>query len=65
MYKDDNEFRFNDASNHESHLRQNGILTWFGIETAIMICLIYAWKYKTRTNSKLKYLYFVKTINVF
>ena len=32
---DDDEFRFNDASAHERHLRQNGILTWFGIETAI------------------------------
>ena len=34
---DDDEFRFNDTSTHEGHLRQNGILTWFGIETAIMI----------------------------
>ena len=33
----DDEFRFNDTSTHEGHLRQNGILTWFGIETAIMI----------------------------
>ena len=33
----DNEFRFNDASNHEGHLSKNGILIWFGIETAIII----------------------------
>ena len=26
---DDDEFRFNDASTHEGHLRQNGELTWF------------------------------------
>ena len=25
---DDDEFRFNDASTHEGHLRQNGELTW-------------------------------------
>ena len=31
---DDDEFRFNDASTHESHLRQNGVLTWFCNETA-------------------------------
>ena len=34
---DDNEFKFNDASTHEGHLPPNGILIWFGIETAIMI----------------------------
>ena len=39
---DDNEFRFNDVSTQEGHLRQNGILTGFGIETAIMISHIYA-----------------------
>ena len=32
---DDEESRFNDASTHEGHLRQNGVLTWFGIETDI------------------------------
>ena len=26
---DDDEFRFNDASTHEGHLRQNGVLTRF------------------------------------
>ena len=35
--KDDDEFRFNDASTHEGHLRQNGELTWFCNETVIMI----------------------------
>ena len=30
---DDDEFRFNDASTHEGHLRQNGELTWFCSET--------------------------------
>ena len=34
---DDDEFRFNDASTHEGHLRQNGELTWFCSETIIMI----------------------------
>ena len=46
---DDDEFRFNDASAHEGHLRQNGELTWFCNETIIMIshkCI----KCKTRTN---------------
>ena len=33
---DDDEFRFNVASTHEGHLRQNGILTWFGIDMAVM-----------------------------
>ena len=45
---DDDEFRFNDASTHEGHLRQNGELTWFCSETIIMIshkCI----KCKTRT----------------
>ena len=37
----DDEFRFNDASTHEDHLRQNGIVTWFGIEKAIMVSQIY------------------------
>ena len=49
----DDEFRFNDASTHEGHLRQNGELTWFCIETIIMIsykCI----KCKTRTNLKIK-----------
>ena len=46
---DDDEFRFNDASTHEGHLRQNGELTWFCNETIIMIshkCI----KCKTRTK---------------
>ena len=34
---DYDEFRFNDASTHEGHLRQNGVLTWFCYETAIMM----------------------------
>ena len=34
---DDDEFRFNDASTHEGHLRQNCELTWFCNETIIMI----------------------------
>ena len=61
---DDDEFRFNDASTHEGHLRQNGELTWFCSETIIMIshkCI----KCKTRMNFKLKQLYFVKKIDVF
>ena len=52
-YDDDDEFRFNDASTHEGHLRQNGELTWFCNETIIMIshkCI----KCKTRTNLKIK-----------
>ena len=51
--EDDDEFRFNDASTHEGHLRQNGELTWFCSETIIMIshkCI----KCKTRTNLKIK-----------
>ena len=50
---DDDEFRFNDASTHEGHLRQNGELTLFCSETIIMIshkCI----KCKTRTNLKIK-----------
>ena len=50
---DDDEFRFNDASTHEGHLRQNGELTWFCSETIIMIshkCI----KCKIRTNLKIK-----------
>ena len=50
---DDDEFRFNDASTHEGHLRQNGELTWFCSETIIMIshkCI----KCKTRTKIKIK-----------
>ena len=50
---DDDEFRFNDASTHEGHLRQNGELTWLCNETIIMIshkCI----KCKTRTNLKTK-----------
>ena len=31
------EFRFNDRSTHEGHLRQSGILTWFCNETVIMV----------------------------
>ena len=33
----DDEFRFNDASTHEGHLRQNGELSWFCNETIIMV----------------------------
>ena len=50
---DDDEFRFNDASTHQGHLRQNGELTWFCSETIIMVshkCI----KCKTRTNFKIK-----------
>ena len=36
-FDDDDEFRFNDALTHEGHMRQNGISTWFGIKTAIMV----------------------------
>ena len=53
MNDDDDEFRFNDASTHEGHLRQNGELTWFCSKTIIMIshkCI----KCKTRTNLKIK-----------
>ena len=49
----DDEFRFNDASTHEGHWRQNGELTWFYNEMIIMIshkCI----KCKTRTNNKNK-----------
>ena len=37
LLDDDDKFRFNDASTHEGHLRQNGELTWFCNETIIMI----------------------------
>ena len=37
----DNEFRFNDTSTHENHLRQNGILTWFCNEMASMTMFEY------------------------
>ena len=33
----DDEFRFNDMSTHEGHLSQNGLLTWYGTEMAIII----------------------------
>ena len=52
-HDDDNEFRFNNASIHEGHLRQNGVLTWFCNETVIMISHICI-KCKTRTNLKIK-----------
>ena len=51
-YNDD-EFRFNDASTHEGHLRQNGKLTWFCNETDIKVSHICI-KCKTRTNLKIK-----------
>ena len=50
---DDDEFRFNDASTHEGHLRQNGKLTWFCNETAIKVSHICI-KCKTTTNLKIK-----------
>ena len=53
FWRSDDEFRFNDASTHEGHLRQNGELTWLCNETIIMIshkCI----KSKTRTNLKTK-----------
>ena len=36
---DDDEFRFKDMSTHEGHLLQDGILTWFCSEMAIMIAV--------------------------
>ena len=33
---DDDEFKFNDASTHEGHLRQNGELPWFCSETMLL-----------------------------
>ena len=58
--RDDDEFRFNDASTHEGHLRQNGILTRVFNETSMLISHICI-KCKTRTNFiKIKQLYFVK-----
>ena len=53
FHDDDDEFRFNDASTHEGHLRQNGKLTWFCNETAIKVSYICI-KCKTRTNLKIK-----------
>ena len=50
---DDDEFRFNDASTHKGHLRQNGELTLFCNETVIRISHICI-KCKTRTNLKIK-----------
>ena len=35
--KDDNEFRFNNLSTHESNSCQNGILILIGTETTIII----------------------------
>ena len=52
LWNNDDEFRFNDASTHEGHLRQSGELTWFCSETIIMIshkCI----KCKTRKNLKI------------
>ena len=37
VLNDDDEFRINDASTHEGHLRQNGVLTWFCNEMVIMM----------------------------
>ena len=53
LVDDDDEFRFNDASTHEGHLRQNGKLTWFCNETAIKVSHICI-KCKTTTNLKIK-----------
>ena len=53
VFEDNDEFRFNDASTHEGHLRQNGKLTWFCNETAIKVSYICI-KCKTRTNLKIK-----------
>ena len=36
----DESFRFNDASTHEGHLHQDGVLTWFCNEMAKMISYI-------------------------
>ena len=49
--RDDDEFRFNYASTHESHLRQNGVLTWYCNKRAIIIIRK---KCKNRTNLKIK-----------
>ena len=49
LCRDDDEFRFNDASTHKGHLHQNGVLTRFCNETVIMISHICI-KCKTRTN---------------
>ena len=37
IYKNDDVFGFNDASTHEGHLHQNGILTLFSIGRAVMV----------------------------
>ena len=34
------EFRFKDMSTHKSHLHQNGILTWFCNEMAIIMSIM-------------------------
>ena len=34
---DDDEFGFNGASTHEGHLHQNGIISCFSIERAVMV----------------------------
>ena len=52
-WDDDDEFRFNDTSTHEGHLRQNAELTWFCNQTIIMISHKRI-KCKTRTNLKIK-----------
>ena len=39
---DDDEFRFNDTSTHEGHLRQNGVLTWFSIQCYTKKCKPYS-----------------------
>ena len=36
---DDDEFGFKDASTHVGHLHQNGTLTWFSIESTVMVPL--------------------------
>ena len=51
-------------STHEDHFHQNGVLTWFGTVRVIMVSHICR-KFKTRTNLKIKMLYFVKKINMF
>ena len=39
LFNYDAEFRFNDVSNYEGHLHQNGILIWYGMETSILITI--------------------------
>ena len=41
FYSDDEQFRFNDVSTHEGHLLQNGTLSYFCNEMAIMMTLCY------------------------